>query len=158
MRSIMARAPFERCGVRCCSRPSARKAPSLPRPNGRERWPRYLATSVEWVHLRLFHRWRDRRTVWGSSSLVGLPNGLQLFNELVCVGLGFPPCCEGIERCVSHLHVLGNVPSIVATLPGVLCGIDCEDMAHFPLALCRRGGARRYRHADRRTLCCTQRS
>src|ERR1700722_6233567 len=115
--------------------------------------PRALATLSRDVggDLRLFHRWRDRRTVWGSSSLVGLPNGLQLFNELVCVGLGFPPCCKGIERCVSHLHVLGNVPSIVATLPGVLCGIDCEDMAHFPLALCRRGGARRYRHADRRT-------
>src|SRR5271166_1755463 len=27
MRSIMARTPFERCGVRCCSRPSVRKAP-----------------------------------------------------------------------------------------------------------------------------------
>ena len=27
MRSIMARTPFERCGVRCCSRPSPRKAP-----------------------------------------------------------------------------------------------------------------------------------
>ena len=61
-----------------------------PRPSGRERWPRYLATSLERVHLRLFHRWRDRRTVRGSSSLVGLPNGLQIFHELVCVGLGFP--------------------------------------------------------------------
>ena len=140
MRSIMARTPFERCGGRRCSRPSARKAPCLPRPNGRERWPRYLATSVERAHLRSFHRWRDRRTVWGSStlSLVGLPNGLQLFHELVWVGLGFLPCCKRIERCVSHLHVLGNAPSIAARLPGVLCDIDCEDMDLFHTPVMRR--------------------
>jgi len=89
---------------------------------------------VERVHLRLFHRWRDRRTVWGSSSLVGRPNGLQLFNELVCVGLGFPPCCKGIERCVSHLHVLGNAPSIAASCARSIV----KTSAHFPVALWRR--------------------
>ena len=114
------------------ARATIRRPPRLPRPNGRERWPRLLPTSVERIHLRSFHRWRDRRTVWGSSSLVGLPNDLQLFHELVCVGLGFPPCCKGIERCISHLHVLGNAPSIAATLPGVLCDFDCEERGRRP--------------------------
>src|ERR1700722_13263369 len=105
--------------------------------------PRALATLSRDVggDLRLFHRWRDRRTVWGSSSLVGLPNGLQLFNELVCVGLGFPPCCKGIERCVSHLHVLGNAPSVAATLPGVLCDIDYEDIGAFSSGAVAEGAA-----------------
>src|ERR1700722_5488616 len=97
--------------------------------------------AVEWVHLRSFHRGQDRRTVWGSSSLVGSPNGLQLFNELVCVGLGFPPCCKGIERCVSHLHVLGNAPSIAAMLPGVSCDIDCEDIGAFSSGAVAEGAA-----------------
>ena len=56
--------------------------PRLPRPNGRERWPRLLPTSVECAHLRPFHRRRDRRTVWEFSSLVGLPNGLQISTNL----------------------------------------------------------------------------
>jgi hypothetical protein len=112
------------------------RRPRLPRPNGRERWPRYLVRSVD--HLHSFHRWRDRWTVWESSSLVGLPNGLQLFHELICVGLGFPPCCKRIERRVSHLHVLGNAPSIAATVPGVLCDIDCEDMDLFHTRVMRR--------------------
>ena len=73
----------------------------------------------------------------------GWPNGLQLFHELVCVGLGFPPCCKGIERCVSHLHVLGNAPAIAATLPGVLCDIDCEDMGFFHTRIMRRRRQRR---------------
>jgi hypothetical protein len=115
----------------------------LPGPSGRERWPRYLATSVERIHLRSFHRWRDRKTVWGSSSLVGLPNGLQLFDELVCVGLGLPPCCKGIERCVSHLRVLGNVQSIAATLPSVSCDIAREDMGLFHTRIMRRRLPRR---------------
>jgi len=89
MRSIMARTPFGALRRKMLLQAQRTKGARLPRPNGRERWPRYLARSVEWVHLRSFHRWRDRWTVWGSSSLVGLPNGLQLFHELVSVGLGF---------------------------------------------------------------------
>src|SRR4029077_11110815 len=53
----------------------------LPPPNARERWPRLLPTSVEWVHLRSFHRWRDRWIVWGSSSLVGCQIGFSFFHE-----------------------------------------------------------------------------
>jgi hypothetical protein len=75
MRSIMARTPFERCGGRCCSRPSARKAPRLPRPNGRERWPRYLARLVD--HLRSFSplaRSLDRLGVFVISGVAKWPS------------------------------------------------------------------------------------
>ena len=63
--------------------------------------------------------------------------------NLVCVGLGLPPCYKGIERCVSHLNVLGNAPSIAATLPRLLCDIDCEDMSLFHTRIMRRRRQRR---------------
>jgi hypothetical protein len=128
-------------------RSSAAAEDAAPGP-AHERRPAFLVPTVEsvghaisrgwWITFARFHRWRDRWTVWESSSLVGLPNGLQLFHELVCVGLGFLPCCKRIERCVSHLHVLGNAPSIAARLPGVLCDIDCEDMDLFHTPVMRR--------------------
>jgi hypothetical protein len=62
----------------------------------------------------------------------GLPNGLQLFHELVCVSLGFA----------------GAIPAKV--------GLEAFD--RIPVALWRRGSARRDRHAERRPLCCAQRS
>ena len=65
------------------------------------------------------------------------------FHELVCVRLGFLPCRKGVERSVSHLRVLGNPPSIAATLPGVLCDIDCEGMGLFHGRIMRQRRQRR---------------
>ena len=136
MRSIMARTPFERCGGRCCSRPSARKAPRLPRPNGRERWPRYLARLVD--HLRSFSplaRSLDRLGVFVISGVakwpsafprtylrrLGLPALLQK-NRTTCLA---PSCSR--KRSIDSGHVAG-----------VLCDIDCEDMDLFHTPVMRR--------------------
>jgi hypothetical protein len=85
----------------------------------------------------------ERAGVWGASSSVVQPNGPQLFHEPVRVVLGFTPCRERIERCVSHPHILRNAPPIAATLPSVLCNIDCEGVVLFHFHIVRQRRQRR---------------
>ena len=54
------------------------------------------------------------------------PSVVEFFDKLDGVGLSFPFCRKGIERHVSHLSALENVPAIAPLLLKVGLNLDCE--------------------------------
>ena len=78
MRSIMARTPFGALRRKMLLQAQRTKGARLPRPNGRERWPRYLARLVD--HLRSFSplaRSLDRLGVFVISGVAKWPSAFQ---------------------------------------------------------------------------------
>ena len=59
-------------------------------------------------------------------SSMRLPNAVELSHKSIGVDLGFPFCREGIERFVSHSHILGDAPPIALRTNGVSGNIDRE--------------------------------
>jgi hypothetical protein len=58
----------------------------------------------------------------GSAGLLlfsGWPNRVELSDEFIRIALGFALCCKRIERFVSHLPILVNIPAEAIGIPDI---------------------------------------